>query len=78
MRSILTGDFDSRCFVIKLDSELFEKAESSGLSVNLLDGHIFVTSEEGFELWNHQKRRAHRGQFPLSDHLFHLDDNGAG
>ena len=25
--------------------------------------------EEGLERWNNQKRRAHRAQFPLSDHL---------
>ena len=28
--------------------------------------------EEGLERWNNQKRRAHRGQFPLSNHLFTL------
>ena len=30
---------------------------------------ILFTMEEGLERWNNQKRRAHRGQFPLSDHL---------
>ena len=33
---------------------------------------VRCTMEEGLERWNNQKRRAHRGQFPLSDHLFTL------
>ena len=28
--------------------------------------------EEGRERWNNQRRRTHRDQFPLSDHLFSL------
>ena len=33
------------------------------------------TIEEGLERWNNQRRRAHRDQFPLSDHLFTLMTN---
>jgi hypothetical protein len=33
---------------------------------------VLCTMEEGLERWNSQKRRAHRGHFPLSDHLFTL------
>ena len=33
---------------------------------------VLFTLEEGLERWNNQKRISHRGQFPLTDHLFTL------
>ena len=36
---------------------------------------VLFTMEEVCEPWNNQKRRAHRGQFPLSDHLITLMTN---
>ena len=31
---------------------------------------VLFGDEEGLDRWNNQRRRAHRDQFPLSDHLF--------
>ena len=36
-----------------------------------------VTLDEGLAIWNAWRRRAHRDQFPLSDHLF-TNGNCAG
>ena len=33
---------------------------------------VLVTLEEDLDRWNNQRRRAHRNQVPLSDHLFSL------
>ena len=46
-----------------------QQAVQAGLQLVPL---VLFTLEEGLERWNNQKRRAHRGQFPLSDHLFTL------